>query len=147
MSANKLASLNELFGELKETNKDEKDKVKKVTTKSLVPFNNHPFRLYTGRKLDDMVRSVKEFGILQPLIVRSYKSDTVQFKDYNVETNKYEILAGHNRWNAAIIAEIEDVPIVIMDELTDQVQKQVQNILTVPYLVLVKEQVIVISMI
>lgn len=66
MSANKLASLNQLFGELKESNKDEKDKVK-VTSKSLVPFNKHPFRLYTGRKLDDMVRSVKEFSILQPL--------------------------------------------------------------------------------
>lgn len=120
MSANKLASLNQLFGELKESNKDEKDKVKKVTSKSLVPFKKHPFRLYTGRKLDDMVRSVKEFGILQPLIVRVYKSDSVQFKDFNVETTKYEILAGHNRWNAATIAGIEEVPIVVMEDLTDE---------------------------
>lgn len=121
MSANKLASLNQLFGELKETNKDdEKDKVKKVTTKSLVPFSKHPFRLYTGRKLDDMVRSIKEFGILQPLIVRVYKSDSVQFKDFNVETTKYEILAGHNRWNAATLAGLEEVPIVIMEGLTDE---------------------------
>lgn len=48
-----------------------------------------------------MVRSIKEFGILQSLIVRPYLADDIQFSGYNVETTKYEILAGHNRWNGA----------------------------------------------
>ncbi len=120
MSDNKLTALDVLFGEIKETNNDEKDKVMKASTKSLVPFNKHPFKLYTGRKFDEMVRSVKEFGILQPIIVRAYISDSVQFKDYNIETNKFEILAGHNRWNAAIAAGLEEVPIVIMKDLSDE---------------------------
>jgi ParB family transcriptional regulator, chromosome partitioning protein len=120
MSDNKLTKLDALFGEMKDVNKDEKDKAIQANVKSLVPFKNHPFRLYTGRRFDEMVRSIKEFGILQPIIVRSFMSDSVQFKDFNIETNKYEILAGHNRWNAAIAAELEEVPIVIMEGLSDE---------------------------
>ncbi len=120
MSDNKLTALDALFGELKETKSDDKDKVMKANVKYLIPFKNHPFKLYTGRKFDEMVRSIKEFGILQPIIVRTFISDSVQFKDQTIETNKYEILAGHNRWNAAIAAELEEVPIVIMEGLSDE---------------------------
>ena len=34
------------------------------------PFDNHPFRLYEGERLEDMVKSIKMYGILTPVIVR-----------------------------------------------------------------------------
>ena len=58
---------------------------------SIKPFHDHPFRLYQGERLDDMVESIKEHGILTPVIVRKNGSG-------------YEMLAGHNRQNAARIA-------------------------------------------
>jgi ParB family chromosome partitioning protein len=106
---NKLASLDELFGELKQSSGTQMNSKSEVNIDLLVPFSKHPFRLYTGTRLDDMVRSIKEFGILQPLIVRPYP----------LEVGKYEILAGHNRCNGAKIAEIKKVPIIIMEGLTD----------------------------
>lgn len=73
----------------------------------LVPFHKHPFKLYTGARLDDMVASVKEYGILTPLLVRETENDI------------YEILAGHNRWNAAQIAGLNEVPIIVVDVQND----------------------------
>ena len=78
-----------------------------VGIEKLIPFHKHPFKLYTGTRLDDMVASVKEYGILTPLLVR------------NTENDMYEILAGHNRWNAARIAGLNEVPIVVVDVQND----------------------------
>ena len=39
------------------------------------PFHNHPFHLYEGERLDDMVESIKEHGILTPVIVRKMHMD------------------------------------------------------------------------
>ena len=72
----------------------------------LMPFEGHPFRLYEGERLDDMVASIKANGILVPLIVR--KVDTV-----------LEILAGHNRANAAKLAGHNEVPIIIKSVKTE----------------------------
>ena len=71
------------------------------------PFHEHPFKLYQGERLDDMVESVKEHGILTPVIVRRMGSE-------------YEMLAGHNRHNAARIAGIKEIPAIIKDDLTDE---------------------------
>ena len=76
----------------------------------LVPFKNHQFRLYTGKRLDDMVESIKNYGIIMPIIIRP------------INNEKYEILSGHNRINAAKIAGIKELPrssFVIKKGLTD----------------------------
>lgn len=102
---NKLKSLEamaQLFGDdKKENNKCELD------IKTLVPFNNHPFKLYEGQRLDDMVQSIKELGVLLPIIVRMKSLE------------KYEILSGHNRVNAAKMAGLEKVPAIIKENLSD----------------------------
>ena len=41
-----------------------------VSVEKIVPFHNHPFRLYEGKRLDDMVESIKEHGVLIPVIVQ-----------------------------------------------------------------------------
>lgn len=77
----------------------------------LVPFTNHPFKLYEGNRLDDMVRSIKELGILMPVIVRQNEDEA------------YEILSGHNRVNAARLLGIKEIPVIIKTGLTDDEAK------------------------
>ena len=72
------------------------------------PFANHPFRLYEGQRLDDMVESIKDNGILTPMIVRKLEEDT------------YEMLAGHNRMNAAKLAGLTEGPVIIKENLSDE---------------------------
>lgn len=73
---------------------------------SIKPFNNHPFHLYEGDRLDDMVESIRDHGILNPVIVR--KMD-----------DGYEMLSGHNRQNAAKIAGLKKIPAIIKYDLPD----------------------------
>lgn len=73
----------------------------------LVPYEDNPFKLYEGGKLDNLVESIKNNGILSPLIVRPYKG-------------KYQILAGHNRNNAAGIAGLIEVPCFVRDVDDDE---------------------------
>lgn len=70
------------------------------------PFRNHPFRLYEGERLDDMVESIREHGILNPVIVWQ-------------DTNGYEMLAGHNRQNAGKLAGLTEVPAIVKTDLTE----------------------------
>jgi len=77
----------------------------------LVPYTNHPFKLYEGDRLDDMVRSIKELGVLMPVIVRPNEDET------------YEILSGHNRANAAKLAGLKEIPVIIKTGLSDDEAK------------------------
>jgi ParB family chromosome partitioning protein len=85
---------------------------KALNITDLVPYASHPFKLYTGERLDDMVRSVKELGVIVPVIVRPI--------DENESEGTYEILSGHNRVNAAKLAGLVKVPVVIKTDLTDE---------------------------
>ncbi|MFR3484866.1 MAG: ParB N-terminal domain-containing protein, partial [Clostridia bacterium] len=70
-------------------------------------FRGHPFRLYEGDRFNDLVDSVSENGVLSPTIIRKIEPDENGFE--------YEMLAGHNRQNAAILlvyAQDEDVTIL-----------------------------------
>jgi len=75
---------------------------------SLVPYSRHPFKLYEGKGLADMVESVKEFGIITPVIVR------------HIDEEKYEILSGHNRVNAARLVGLDVIPVLIKNNLSDE---------------------------
>ena len=66
-----------------------------------------PRRYFDLEKLEQLVVSVKEYGILEPLLVR------------RLEYQKYELVAGERRYRAAIIASLTEVPVVIK-ELNDQ---------------------------
>ena len=66
------------------------------------PFHNHPFRLYEGERLDDMVESIREHGVLNPVIVRK-------------KGRGYEMLSGHNRLNAAKITGLSEIPAIVKE--------------------------------
>lgn len=95
--------------------KPEPDARKTLNLDDLVPFANHPFKLYEGERLDDMARSVREHGVIVPVIVRPHTEE--EYADM------YEILSGHNRVNAAKIAGLTEVPVVIKKGLTDNEAK------------------------
>ncbi|MCL2253081.1 MAG: ParB/RepB/Spo0J family partition protein [Lachnospiraceae bacterium] len=80
----------------------------------LVSFAGHPFKLYEGEQLDDMVRSIKELGVIVPIIVRESPDGDLGI---------YEILSGHNRVNAAKLAGLKKVPAIIKVGLTDSEAK------------------------
>lgn len=86
-----------------------KNAVQNININKLVPYKNHCFKLYEGERLDDMVRSVRNYGIMIPVIVRNVPN-----------TNTYEILSGHNRVNAARIAGKKNVPAVVKENLPDE---------------------------
>lgn len=73
----------------------------------LISYSNHPFTLYQDERLDNMVQSIKDLGIINPIIVRE------------LERGRYEILAGHNRVNAGKLAGLERIPAIIKDDITD----------------------------
>ena len=81
--------------------------IQMILVDQIKPFHEHPFRLYQGERLDDMVESIREHGILTPVIVRKLSSG-------------YEMLAGHNRQNAARIAGLKEIPAIVKENLTDE---------------------------
>ena len=76
---------------------------------NLIPFKNHPFTLYKGERFTDMVESVRANGVIFPIVVRPA-----------TEEGKYEILSGHNRVEAARIAEIDSIPAIVRTGLTEE---------------------------
>lgn len=79
-----------------------------LATNNLQHFPDHKFKLYEGEQLTDMVASVEEFGILLPLIV------------WKKEDDNYTILSGHNRFEAAKLAGLTEVPVIIKEDLTEE---------------------------
>lgn len=69
-------------------------------------FPNHKFKLYEGQQLADMVDSIRQFGILLPIIL------------WHTEDGRYIILSGHNRRNAAQLAGLTKGPIIVRENLT-----------------------------
>ena len=78
-----------------------------IPVEEIHPFHDHPFRLYEGDRLEDMVQSIKDHGVLNPVIVRK-------------AARGYEMLAGHNRTNAAKIAGLTEVPAIVKTDLSDE---------------------------
>lgn len=82
-----------------------------VDISQLVPFRDHPFRLYSGEKLKRMVESIKENGVIESIIVRKKEDGT------------HEILAGHNRVNASKLAGLLKISADIRENISDAVAK------------------------
>ena len=78
-----------------------------IPVEEIHPFYDHPFRLYEGDRLEDMVQSIRAYGVLNPVIVRK-------------AARGYEMLAGHNRTNAAKIAGLPEVPAIVKTDLSDE---------------------------
>ena len=77
----------------------------KILISSIVPNKNQPRKLFEKNALEELTNSIKERGIIQPLIVR--KSDD--------QDNKFELIAGERRLQAAQSSGLHEVPVVIIE--------------------------------
>ena len=77
----------------------------KLSLSEIVPNRYQPRKNFDDDSLDDLSNSIKERGVIQPIIVRKSK----------LENSKYEIIAGERRWLAARKAGLHDIPVIITD--------------------------------
>ena len=78
-----------------------------ILRKMCIRDRNHPFELYSGERFEDLADSIKACGMITPLLIRM------------LDDNTYQILAGHNRNNAAKAIGLETVPCIVLTDLTD----------------------------
>ena len=77
----------------------------KISISDIVPNRYQPRKIFDEDNLNDLTQSIKERGILQPIIVRKSNDDN----------SKFEIIAGERRWLAAQRANLHEVPVVITE--------------------------------
>ena len=77
------------------------EKVQQLDLAKLQPFKNHPFKVKDDEEMDKTVESIKQFGVLNPVIVRP------------LEEGGYEIVSGHRRCHASELAGLTTVPGIV----------------------------------
>ena len=92
--------LSSLIGETRIENK-----TNKLSLSDIIPNKYQPRKNFEEENLEDLTNSIKERGVIQPIIVRHSNS----------ETAKYEIIAGERRWLAARKAGLHDIPVVVTE--------------------------------
>lgn len=98
-----LPSLDSLFSTEEERRDAALEKVQELPLDQLFPFPNHPFQVRDDEEMKRMVESVKEYGVLTPLIARPRPE------------GGYEIVAGHRRKRACELAGIGTIPVLVRE--------------------------------
>jgi len=80
-------------------------KINKLSLSDIIPNKYQPRKNFEKENLDDLANSIKERGVIQPIIVRQSNSDK----------SKYEIIAGERRWLAASKAGLHEIPVVLTE--------------------------------
>jgi len=86
-----------------------KTETNKVPIKDLIRNQFQPRKHFSKEDLEELSSSIKEQGVIQPIVVRPHKLDA----------RKYEIIAGERRWIASQNAGLHEVPVVILDNIDD----------------------------
>ena len=79
------------------------EQIQEIPITELFPFKNHPFSVVDDKRMEEMVESIKEFGIMVPVIARP------------LDGGGYEIVSGHRRKRACELAGIETLPVLVRD--------------------------------
>ena len=98
-----LTPLDDIFSTEADRQGEKRPVIRKLPLTALVPFLNHPFRVLDDGRMMETVESVREYGVLSPIIVRPVNDGT------------YEIVSGHRRKRACELAGIEEIPAIIRD--------------------------------
>ena len=102
--------LSALFGDVEQKEKNiEKKELNKVSISDLSRNPYQPREIFNETKLEELAKSIKKNGVIQPIAVRPKKN----------ELGKYEIIAGERRWLAAQKAGLHEIPVTVLD-LSDQ---------------------------
>jgi len=102
-----LTTLDDLFSTQEEREVASQPRVQEISIDLIDEFPNHPFKVRMDENMMEMADSVKQHGILVPAIIRPK------------EDGRFEMVAGHRRMTACMIAEKEEIPCIVRD-LTDE---------------------------
>lgn len=103
-SSAKMVSLNpvdDLFTTEEQREDKKREKVRNIPLNELHPFRDHPFKVVDDEKMEETVESIREYGVLVPIIARPK------------EEGGYEIISGHRRCHASELAGLETVPVIV----------------------------------
>ena len=98
-----LTPLDDIFSTEADRQGEKRVQIQTLPLSDLVPFLNHPFRVVDDDRMMETVESVREYGVLSPIIVRPLDDGT------------YEIVSGHRRKRACELAGIDEIPAIIRD--------------------------------
>ena len=96
-----LTSVDVLFTTEEEREETKWEKVQNIPLSELHPFRDHPFNVVDDDKMQETVDSIREYGVLVPIIARPK------------EAGGYEIVSGHRRCHASELAGLETVPVIV----------------------------------
>ena len=96
----KLTSIDELLGVINE------ESAMEIEIDKIHPFAGHPFKVIDDEKMQDLIDSIRENGVLTPVLIRPDNHDS------------YEMISGHRRMHAAQLAGLVTIPAIVR-EMTD----------------------------
>lgn len=98
------------LGNRKNQQEDETNqkKVSDISIATIIPNRFQPRRVFDDQKIEELAQTIKEHGLLQPIILREY------------ETGKYEIIAGERRFRAVTSLDWKEIPAIIREMNDDQ---------------------------
>jgi ParB family chromosome partitioning protein len=83
--------------------KQKSNEILELKISNISPNKHQPRRIFNDKALDDLVASIREKGVIQPVIVR------------RVTENSYQLIAGERRWRASKKAGLEKIPVIIKE--------------------------------
>ena len=96
-----LKGADDIFSTEESRQEQQREQVRQIPIGELFPFKNHPFKVLDDDSMSDTVESVKQYGVLSPLIARPRPK------------GGYEIISGHRRQHAAELAGLETLPVIV----------------------------------
>ena len=96
-----LSSYDDIFSTEESRQEEQREQVRQIPIGELFPFKNHPFKVLDDDSMSDTVESVKQYGVLSPLIARPRPK------------GGYEIISGHRRQHVAELAGLETLPVIV----------------------------------
>ena len=103
-----LTPYDDIFSTEESRNPSQGDRIQEIQLSELFPFKDHPFSVTDDKKMMEMVESVKQFGVMIPIIARP------------LDGGGYEIISGHRRKRACELAGIEKIPVIVRDLDNDE---------------------------
>ena len=103
-----LTPYDDIFSTEETRNNGPNEQIREIPLSELFPFKDHPFSVTDDKKMMDMVESVKEFGVMIPIIARP------------LDGGGYEIVSGHRRKRACELAGIKTIPVLVRDLDNDE---------------------------
>ena len=104
----KLPKLDDLFTSQAQRDYEKAEKVEEIDVSKISDFPNHPFKVKDDDKMEEMVKSIKQYGVILPVIVRPKDDGT------------YEMISGHRRKRACELAGVKQIRSIVKNLSDDE---------------------------